>query len=69
MSGAGQYQIEFLGRWVTAERAWLCTACDVRWHDGGRECPRCKQHTGEPEPLRDGAKPLGQPSVDGLNKR
>jgi rubrerythrin len=57
--GAGQYQIEMFGRWVTVQRAWVCEACDVSWYDGGRECPRCKQQTGKPEKLRDNAKLLG----------
>ena len=55
--GAGTFEVTILGiKGVRFARAWKCSRCPVSWYDGGRECPRCKTMTGEPEPLPEGAR-------------
>ena len=55
--GAGVYEMTILGiEGIRIERAWQCSQCRLYWYDGGRECPRCKTMTGEPEPLPERAR-------------
>jgi hypothetical protein len=55
--GAGTFEMPFRdGKTLRIARAWKCSQCPVSWYDGGRECPRCKTMTGEPEPLPEGAR-------------